>query len=84
MFIFLLFNVVLIVGWGVMFTSVTFQYTFFQWEFFKVMQIVALFLMIGTFATGGWCRVNFGARLDLYRTFASRFNLITRMLRTIR
>ncbi|KAJ7770883.1 hypothetical protein DFH07DRAFT_805539 [Mycena maculata] len=53
-------------GWGVMFLSTTFRWTFVTWEFFSIMSSASVFLTLLSFVMGVICRYNFGKGLLRY------------------
>ncbi|EDR15729.1 uncharacterized protein LACBIDRAFT_300960 [Laccaria bicolor S238N-H82] len=66
MFIFLLLSMLYLAGWGVMFFSTTFRWTFTTWRFFSVMASASVFLTLLSFVLGVVCRYNFGKGLLRY------------------
>jgi hypothetical protein len=64
---FLLFNVGLVVGWGLTFSSNAVVHIFSQWAFFSFAQVTALLVILGTLGFGIWSRLNFDVRLEEYR-----------------
>ena len=72
MIVFLGMSVLYIVGWGAMFDSVTFRWTFATWRFFRVMTIVGAVLTALTFVLGILCRINFGKGLPQFRASRPR------------
>ncbi|KAJ7293166.1 hypothetical protein C8J57DRAFT_1041078 [Mycena rebaudengoi] len=68
MFIFLLLSVLYLAGYGVMFLSTTFRWTFVNWQFFCIMSLVSVFLALLSFILGVVCRCNFGKGLLRYLT----------------
>lgn len=66
MFGFLVISVIYLAGWGVMFFSTTFRWTFVTWRFFSVMASASVFLTCLSFILGVVCRYNFGKGLLKY------------------
>jgi hypothetical protein len=66
MVIFLSLSVCYLAGWGVMFLSTTFRWTFQTWEFFGVMASASAFLALVSCVLGVACRLNFGKGLLRY------------------
>lgn len=66
MFGFLVISVVYLAGWGVMFFSTTFRWTFVTWRFFSVMASASVLLTCIAFILGVVCRFNFGKGLLRY------------------
>ncbi|KAK2461683.1 hypothetical protein APHAL10511_006146 [Amanita phalloides] len=62
-FFFLLLSLLYLGGWGVMFFSTTFLWTFVTWHFFSVTAFASVFLVCVTFILGVICRYNFGKGL---------------------
>jgi hypothetical protein len=56
-----------IIGWGAMFDSKTFRWTFVQWPFFSVVLVLSVVLVTICFVVGILCRLNFGRGLPHYR-----------------
>jgi len=69
MFVFLLLSMLYLAGWGVMFFSTTFRWTFTTWGFFSVMASASVFLTLLSLVLGVVCRFNFGKGLLHYRMF---------------
>jgi hypothetical protein len=67
MMIFLVLCIGYLVGYGVMFVSDTFRWTFVQWRFFSLMAMGSVVLNVLAFILGVICRVNFGKGLRSYR-----------------
>jgi hypothetical protein len=67
MMIFLVLCIGYLVGYGVMFVSDTFRWTFVQWRFFSLMAMGSVVLNVLAFILGVICRVNFGKGLRNYR-----------------
>ncbi|KIK99777.1 hypothetical protein PAXRUDRAFT_822394 [Paxillus rubicundulus Ve08.2h10] len=53
-------------GWGAMFGSTTFRWTYMTWTFFGVMTTASVFLTLISFILGVVCRINFGHGLPRY------------------
>ncbi|KZV74698.1 hypothetical protein PENSPDRAFT_681658 [Peniophora sp. CONT] len=66
MTVFLVLSGAYIVGWGVMFDSMTFRWTFSQWSFFAVVMSLGVALVIVCFVVGIFCRINFNRGLTHY------------------
>jgi len=66
MLIFLAMSVGYFAGWGGMFASSTFRWTFVNWRFFSVIVSASLFLTLITLIVGLVCRINFGKGLPRY------------------
>ncbi|KAH7915129.1 hypothetical protein BJ138DRAFT_201706 [Hygrophoropsis aurantiaca] len=66
MLIFLVLSLAYLVGWGAMFASPTFRWTYMTWTFFGVMTSASVFLTVISFVLGIVCRVNFGKGLVRY------------------
>lgn len=72
MLIFLILSVLYLGGWGIMFFSTTFRWTFITWTFFALMTIASVVLTLLSAILGVICRLNFGKGLvgkDLARRF---------------
>jgi hypothetical protein len=67
MFIFLVLSILYLAGWGVMFFSTTFRWTFTTWCFFAMMASASVFLTLMATILGIVCRCNFGKGLVHYR-----------------
>jgi hypothetical protein len=67
MLIFLTLSGLYLAGWGVMFFSTTFRWTFTTWFFFSVMSSASVFLTVVGMILGIVCRLNFGKGLVHYR-----------------
>lgn len=67
MFIFLSLSVLYLGGWGFMFFSTTFRWTFKTWIFFSIMATASVFLTFMAVVLGVVCRMNFGKGLARYR-----------------
>jgi len=68
MLIFLAMSFLYLIGWGAMFFSTTFRWTFVQWCFFGTMTCASVFLTATTFICGIICRIGFGIGLLRYLT----------------
>jgi len=68
MFIFLFLSILYMAGWGLMFVSTTFRWTFTEWFFFGVMASASVFLTFLAMVLGVVCRLNFGKGLCTYLT----------------
>lgn len=66
MAVFLVLSGVLVIGWGAMFDSLTFRWTFVQWRFFSVIIVLSITLTLLTFILGVVCWFNFGHGLTHY------------------
>ncbi|KAH9486641.1 hypothetical protein JR316_0000706 [Psilocybe cubensis] len=66
MIIFLSLSVLYLIGWGVMFISTTFRWTFRTWIFFSIMACASVFLTFTSIVLGIICRLNFGKGLARY------------------
>jgi hypothetical protein len=66
MFIFLFLSLLYLAGWGVMFFSTTFRWTFITWFFFAVMASASVVLTCMAIILGVVCRLNFGKGLARY------------------
>ncbi|EIN13407.1 hypothetical protein PUNSTDRAFT_48389 [Punctularia strigosozonata HHB-11173 SS5] len=66
MLIFLGMSLLYLGGWGAMFKSTTFRWTFKEWRFFSIMVAASAFLVLISFVLGVICRVNFGKGLPRY------------------
>jgi len=53
-------------GWGVMFLSTTFRWTFETWQFFALVALFSVFFSLLAFVLGVVCRYNFGKGLLHY------------------
>lgn len=69
MVIFLLLSVLYLAGWGIMFVSTTFRWTFTTWTFFSIMACASVFLTVMSIVLGIVCRLNFGKGLARYCKF---------------
>jgi hypothetical protein len=67
MIVFLGLSVCYLVGWGIMFLSTTFRWTFRTWFYFGIMSSASVFLALMSFVLGVVCRLNFGKGLLRYR-----------------
>jgi len=66
MLIFLALSFAYLVGWGVMFLSTTFRWTYVQWQFFGAMASASVILTLMSAILGVICRFNFGKGLSRY------------------
>jgi len=66
MVIFLLLSILYLGGWGVMFVSTTFRWTFTTWTFFSIMATTSVSLTLLSVILGVLCRLNFGKGLARY------------------
>jgi len=66
MLIFLFLSTLYLAGWGVMFFSTTFRWTFTTWSFFAVIASTSVFLTLMATVLGIVCRCNFGKGLAHY------------------
>ncbi|KAJ6604213.1 hypothetical protein DFH09DRAFT_967420 [Mycena vulgaris] len=66
MIAFLGLSILYLAGWGVMFLSTTFRWTFATWNFFGIMASASVFLTLVSFVLGVICRYNFGKGLLRY------------------
>ena len=53
-------------GWGAMFDSITFRWTYMTWPFFAAMTTTSVLLTLFAFILGIMCRINFGRGLPYY------------------
>lgn len=67
MVIFLVLSGLYLVGWGAMFDSPTFRWTFLEWGFFGAMASLSALLVLIGLIVGIMCRLNFGMGLVHYR-----------------
>lgn len=67
MLVFLVFTFGYLAGWGAMFASTTFRWTFVQWRFFSLVASGSVMLTLLVLLLGIVCRVNFGKGLLRYR-----------------
>ncbi|KAG8220055.1 hypothetical protein J3R82DRAFT_1072 [Butyriboletus roseoflavus] len=63
---FLLMCLCYLAGWGAMFDSTTFRWTYVTWTFFGLMTSASVFLTLLSFILGIICRFNFGKGLPHY------------------
>lgn len=63
MFFFLFLSLLYLGGYGVMFFSTTFLWTFITWSFFAIMACASVFFATSSFILGVICRYNFGKGL---------------------
>jgi hypothetical protein len=66
MLIFLVLCVGYFAGWGAMFLSDAFRWTFVQWRFFSIMACISVLLTLVSFLLGLICRWNFDRGLPRY------------------
>jgi len=66
MFIFLILSMLYLGGWGIMFVSTTFRWTFTTWTFFSLMATASFVLTLLSAILGVVCRLNFGKGLARY------------------
>ncbi|KAJ6626849.1 hypothetical protein B0H10DRAFT_1996874 [Mycena sp. CBHHK59/15] len=66
MLFFLSLSVLYLAGWGIMFLSTTFRWTFVTWQFFSIVASASVFLTLMSFILGVVCRYNFGRGLLRY------------------
>lgn len=66
MLVFLVLSLGYLAGWGVMFASTTFRWTFVQWRFFSLIASASVLLTLMAFILGVICRLNFGKGLPRY------------------
>jgi hypothetical protein len=66
MMVFLTLSALYLIGWGLMFDSGTFRWTFVQWGFFGAMASVSALLVLIGFVVGIMCRLNFDKGLVHY------------------
>lgn len=66
MIVFLVLSALYLVGWGAMFDSPTFRWTFVQWGFFGAMASVSALLILIGFIVGIMCYLNFDKGLVHY------------------
>ncbi|KAF8807694.1 hypothetical protein BYT27DRAFT_7100204 [Phlegmacium glaucopus] len=66
MMIFLMLSILYLGGWGVMFLSTTFRWTFTTWSFFAIMATASVVLTLLSAILGVVCRLNFGKGLARY------------------
>ncbi|KAJ7462796.1 hypothetical protein B0H11DRAFT_1734961 [Mycena galericulata] len=66
MIAFLGLSLLYLAGWGVMFLSTTFRWTFVTWDFFAIVATASVFLTLLSFILGIVCRYNFGKGLLRY------------------
>jgi hypothetical protein len=63
---FLVFSALYVIGWGVMFDSTTFRWTYFQWAYFGSIVTLSAILAIIDLILGIMCRLNFDKGLPNY------------------
>jgi len=66
MFIFLSLSILYLGGWGFMFFSTTFRWTFITWRFFSIMASASVLLTVFSIILGVICCYNFGKGLTRY------------------
>jgi len=66
MFIFLSLSMLYLGGWGFMFFSTTFRWTFITWRFFSIMASASVLLTVLSIILGVICHYNFGKGLTRY------------------
>jgi len=66
MFIFLSLSILYLGGWGFMFFSTTFRWTFITWRFFSIMASASVLLTVLSTILGVVCCYNFGKGLTRY------------------
>ncbi|KDQ54861.1 hypothetical protein JAAARDRAFT_37975 [Jaapia argillacea MUCL 33604] len=66
MLIFIILSFLYMAGWGSMFASPTFRWTFVQWRFFGLVATASVALTMVTFILAIVCRMNFGKGLPRY------------------
>ncbi|KAJ7630524.1 hypothetical protein FB45DRAFT_793057 [Roridomyces roridus] len=66
MVVFLGLSVLYLAGWGVMFLSTTFRWTYTTWQFFGIISTASVALTLIAFVLGIVCRMNFGKGLLRY------------------
>jgi hypothetical protein len=59
MAVFLLLSALYVIGWGLMFDSTTFRWTYFQWSYFGAIVTLSAILAIMDLIVGIMCRLNF-------------------------
>lgn len=69
MLVFMALSVLYLGGWGIMFISTTFRWTFVTWTFFSIMATASVFLTVLSIVLGVVCGLNFGKGLARYREF---------------
>lgn len=67
MLVFLVLSFGYMAGWGAMFASTTFRWTFVTWRFFSLVASGSALLTLMTLILGLICRLNFGKGLLRYR-----------------
>jgi hypothetical protein len=67
MLVFLGFALFYLVGWGAMFASATFRWTFVEWRFFSLMAAASVSLTLAAFLLGIFCCTKFGRGLPQHR-----------------
>lgn len=69
MLVFLGLCIVYLGGWGVMFISTTFRWTFITWDLFSIMAVASVLLTFACLTFGLFCRINFDRGLLSHRMF---------------
>jgi hypothetical protein len=67
MMVFLVLSALYLIGWGLMFDSGTFRWTFVEWGFFGSTATLSAVLVLVGFIVGIMCRLNFDKGLVNYR-----------------
>lgn len=67
MIVFIVLSALYLVGWGAMFDSPTFRWTFVEWGFFGSMAANSAVLVLIGLIVGIMCRMNFDKGLVHYR-----------------
>ena len=77
MVVFVVVAALYLTGFGVMFVSRTFRWTFQEWTLFAVIAAISVALALMAFILGIVCRCNFGKGLLRYRmSFAVGFSAV--------
>ena len=66
MVVFLVLSALYLIGWGLMFDSGTFRWTFVQWGFFGASASLSALLVLIGLTVGIMCRLNFDKGLASY------------------
>jgi hypothetical protein len=66
MMIFLVLSIGYLTGYGIMFVSDSFRWTFMEWRFFSFVSLASVLLTAFAFILGVVCRLNFGKGLSPY------------------
>jgi hypothetical protein len=80
MAVFLGMSTLYLAGWGAMFVSASFRWTFLEWRFFSLMASASVLLALSALITGIVCRLGFGKGLPehcMRFPFLSRFTTLT-------